>query len=102
MVKLLHSKLERFSKLKKLVSEPVEESSSGYIYIGHLPVGFDERSLKRFFSQFGKVVRSKLSRSKRTGGSRGFGFVEFEEREVAKNSRTDHARHAALRQTGCV
>jgi nucleolar protein 15 len=35
----------------------------GVVYIGHLPHGFYEEELKKFFSQFGEVSRVKVSRS---------------------------------------
>ena len=37
----------------------------------------------KFFRQFGNVVQARLQRSKRTGNSCGFGFVQFEEPEIA-------------------
>ena len=77
MVKLLHSKLERFAKLRKLV-QPVL-NTHGYVYVSHMPSGLEEDGLRKFFGQFGKVVKVKVSRSKKTGRSKGYSFVEFEE-----------------------
>ena len=37
----------------------------GVIYVGHIPRGFYEPQMSKYFSQFGKVNRLKLSRSKR-------------------------------------
>lgn len=54
------------------------------VYIGHIPFGFFEKEMKGFFGQFGKVNRLRLSRSKKTTNSRGFGFIEFEHKEVAQ------------------
>eukprot|EP01138_Halocafeteria_seosinensis_P006338 gb/GECG01006479.1/.p1 GENE.gb/GECG01006479.1/~~gb/GECG01006479.1/.p1 ORF type:complete len:341 (+),score=62.91 gb/GECG01006479.1/:1-1023(+) len=54
------------------------------IYIGHIPHGFFEDQMKGFFSQFGDVKRARVSRNMKTGGSRGYGFVEFKQAEVAK------------------
>jgi nucleolar protein 15 len=54
------------------------------LYVGHIPFGFHERQLEAFFGQFGEVLRVKLARSKRTGGSRHFAFVEFRRLHVAK------------------
>lgn len=53
------------------------------VYIGHIPHGFYERQMRSYFGQFGKVTQLRLSRSPRTGASRGFAFVEFEHAEVA-------------------
>ncbi|RXN31370.1 MKI67 FHA domain-interacting nucleolar phospho [Labeo rohita] len=58
--------------------------SPGVVYVGHLPRGLFEPQLKSYFEQFGKVTRLRVSRSKKTGGSKGYGFVEFECDEVAK------------------
>ena len=50
---------------------------STVIYLGHLPVGFEEREIIVFLNQFGNVKRCRVSRSKKTGRSRGYAFVEF-------------------------
>ncbi|XP_008284278.1 MKI67 FHA domain-interacting nucleolar phosphoprotein [Stegastes partitus] len=56
----------------------------GVVYVSHLPLGLFEPQLKSYFGQFGKVLRLRLSRSKKTGGSKGYAFVEFDCDEVAK------------------
>ncbi|XP_028847575.1 MKI67 FHA domain-interacting nucleolar phosphoprotein [Denticeps clupeoides] len=56
----------------------------GVVYVGHVPTGLFEPQLKAYFEQFGQVKRLRLSRSKKTGGSKGYAFVEFECDEVAK------------------
>lgn len=56
----------------------------GVIYIAHLPLGFFEPQLNAFFSQFGEVSRVRLFRSRKTGHSKGYAFVEFGLREVAQ------------------
>lgn len=83
MVKFLHNRLERFAKLKKL-APPTTASKSGYVYVSHMPEGFEEDALRKFFWQFGKVLKVKVSRSKKTGRSKGYAFVEFHEKDVAK------------------
>lgn len=55
----------------------------GVIFIGHLPIHFTERPIRQFFSQFGKVLKVRVSRNKRQN-SRCFGYVMFAEEEVAK------------------
>lgn len=37
----------------------------GAIYVGHIPHGFFEEQMKKFFSQFGQVTRVRLARSKK-------------------------------------
>lgn len=39
--------------------------------------------MKKYFSQFGKVTRLRLSRNKKTGASKHYAFVEFASAEVA-------------------
>ena len=56
----------------------------GVLYIGRIPHGFYEQEMEGYFGQFGTVSRLRLSRSKRTGRSKHFAFVEFEDREVAE------------------
>jgi len=56
----------------------------GVIYIGHLPHGFYEDQLRGYFSQFGDVTRLRLSRSKKTGRSKHYAFLEFDSSSVAK------------------
>lgn len=55
----------------------------GVIYLGHIPHGFYEKQMKNFFSQFGEVSKLRLSRNKKTGRSRHYAFIEFEDRHVA-------------------
>jgi len=79
------------SEFKKKVQEAKKNKSSkgirmspGVVYVGHLPLGLFEPQLKSYFEQFGNVLRLRLSRSKKTGGSKGYAFVEFDCDEVAK------------------
>ncbi|EPY50088.1 TA8 protein [Schizosaccharomyces cryophilus OY26] len=44
---------------------------------------FQRRRLKGYFSQFGTVLRLRLSRSKKTGNSKHYAFIEFESLDVA-------------------
>lgn len=69
---------------KKNKSRKVNHLTPGVIYVGHLPLGLLEPQLRSYFEQFGKVLRLRLSRSKKTGGSKGYAFVEFDCDEVAK------------------
>lgn len=57
---------------------------SSVIYLGHIPNGFFETEMRKFFIQFGAVKRLKLFRSKKTNNSKGYAFVEFESPQVAE------------------
>ncbi|XP_030371195.1 MKI67 FHA domain-interacting nucleolar phosphoprotein [Scaptodrosophila lebanonensis] len=71
-------------KMQKAKKRPVEKLKRGIVLVKHLPHGFFEDQLRKYFQQFGRVTRLRLARSRRTGGSKGFAFVEFEYPEVAK------------------
>ncbi|XP_044762574.1 MKI67 FHA domain-interacting nucleolar phosphoprotein-like [Coccinella septempunctata] len=58
-------------------------STRGLIYVGHIPHGFYEEEMKEYFSQFGRVTNVKVCRSKISGKSKGYGFIEFSTPEVA-------------------
>jgi RNA recognition motif-containing protein len=68
------------SEMKRNKLIPIEP---GLIRLSGLPYGFFERELYSYFSQFGVVTRLKLIRSKKTGGSRGYAYIEFEDEDVA-------------------
>jgi nucleolar protein 15 len=79
----------RSSKVKKLQLKKEMKSlqamrKRGVVYIGHIPHGFYETQMRDYFSQFGTVKRLRLARSTKTGGSKGYAFVEFEDKEVAE------------------
>ncbi|TGZ51333.1 MKI67 FHA domain-interacting nucleolar phosphoprotein-like [Temnothorax longispinosus] len=56
----------------------------GMVYVGHIPHGFYEEQMNDYFKQFGNVTRVRIARSKRTGSSRGYGYVEFLHPDVAR------------------
>ncbi|XP_057707396.1 MKI67 FHA domain-interacting nucleolar phosphoprotein [Corythoichthys intestinalis] len=77
-----HAFKKKVQTVKK--SKKDNRLTPGVIYVGHLPRRLCEPDLKAYFEQFGTVSRLRLSRSKKTGGSKGYAFVEFECDEVAK------------------
>lgn len=74
--------VRRFNKLRLKQSDL--DGKKAIVYVGHLPKGFTEDELKQFFTQFGKITKIRLSRSKKTARSRGYGFLEFKEKAVAE------------------
>lgn len=56
------------------------------IYVGNLPYGLDDQSLRQAFYNFGTIVSIKIVKDKQTGESRGFGFIEFESTEGARGA----------------
>lgn len=65
-------------------SSPDPKTNEGVIYLGHIPHGFYEDQMRAFFKQFGTVKRLRLSRSKKTGRSRGYAFIQFDSKSVAE------------------
>lgn len=61
-----------------------KDKKQGVVYLSHIPHGFYEPQMKEYFAQFGKVRRLVLRRSNKTGKSRGYAFIQFEDDAVAK------------------
>lgn len=59
------------------------DGPSNVLYFGHLPSTFEEPELIKFLGQFGRVLNVRVSRSPKTGGSRGYAFVEMETPRIA-------------------
>ena len=56
------------------------------IYVGNLPYDFTEEELKEMFNQFGDVANVKIILDKVSGRSKGFGFVEMEEKSEGQDA----------------
>lgn len=52
---------------------------SAYIFIGGLHFDMNEGDVSTVFSQYGELVDVRLMRDRKTGKSRGFGFVAYED-----------------------
>lgn len=53
------------------------------IYIGNINYKLQEEDLLKLFEEFGEVVELKLIKDKRTGRSKGYGFIEMLNRDSA-------------------
>jgi len=56
------------------------------IYIANLRSSIDNNELAQLFSPFGEVKSAEVTKDGFTGQSRGFGYVEMENEEEAKNA----------------
>ena len=54
------------------------------ITLSRIPKGFYEHEMRSYFTQFGDIRHVRLSRSKKTGRSKHYAFIEFASAEVAK------------------
>jgi len=52
---------------------------SAYVYVGGLPVDLSEGDIVIIFSQFGEVVDVNIPRDQKTGKSKGFAFIAYED-----------------------
>lgn len=83
--KVKRKKSSKQDELKEEIENKDNETvKENVIYLGHIPNGFFEKEMRRFFSQFGLVKRIKLFRSAKTQRSKGYAFVEFDSEETAK------------------
>jgi len=62
----------------------MSQELSSIVFIKHTPDGFEEKEMIKFFSQYGVVKNARLSRSPKTGNSRHYGWIEFENPEIAQ------------------
>lgn len=58
------------------------------IFVAKIDFGFDGDQLRKLFEQYGKVIKATIATDRETGKSRGFGFVEMEDRAEALNAIT--------------
>ncbi|OXB71596.1 UNVERIFIED_CONTAM: hypothetical protein H355_011231 [Colinus virginianus] len=83
--KQVETRNERQSKTNRFkCTANTQKWTRGVVYLGHIPSGFNEPQMFRFFSQFGEVGGVVLRRSRKTGHSKGYGYVGFEVPEVAE------------------
>jgi len=56
------------------------------IYVGNLDFKVNEQDLEKLFSEYGAVRSAKIITDKYNGRSKGFGFVEMEEKDEAEKA----------------
>lgn len=54
------------------------------LFVGSLPWAVNDESLKQAFTAYGKVISATVVVDRRSGRSKGFGFVEMENDSEAK------------------
>lgn len=60
--------------------------ASTKLFVGNLPYKLTEDELKNHFESKGAVVSARIITDRETGRSRGFGFVEMESPEMAREA----------------
>ena len=56
------------------------------IYVGNIAYSMSEDGLRDLFAQHGEVVSAKIITDRISGKSRGFGFVEMNDKEEAEKA----------------
>jgi RNA recognition motif-containing protein len=59
------------------------------LYVGNLSFEVTDQELEQLFSQYGEVVSATVIRDRDTDRSRGFGFVEFSQKEDAQKAKEE-------------
>lgn len=74
----------RLEKVNKKRKESGQASKPIVLYFGRVPKTMPENALRAYLDQFGNVKRLRLARNKKTGATKHYAFVEFEDEEVGK------------------
>ncbi|XWS75339.1 hypothetical protein CRYUN_Cryun01aG0078000 [Craigia yunnanensis] len=69
---------------RQLPETKPQQNNATVLYIGRIPHGFYEKEMEGYFQQFGAIKRLRIVRNKKTGKSKHFGFIEFENPQVAE------------------
>jgi len=56
------------------------------IYVGNLPYRTDDQELQETFAQFGEIEEAVVIRYRKSGRSKGYGFVTFTTEDAAENA----------------
>jgi RNA recognition motif-containing protein len=56
------------------------------VYVGNLSYSVTTDELRKIFTEFGEVVDATVITDKMSGRSKGFGFVEYGEEEMAQKA----------------
>jgi nucleolar protein 15 len=75
-------KVSKKQSVKK-AENAIPKKKLSVICFRKLPHVFSEKEVRSFFGQFGKIVKLRLSRSPKTGGSRGYGYIQYDMPEIA-------------------
>lgn len=75
-----------FAYKSKQERQKERENSFTNVFIKNIPLSWDESKLNELFGQFGTIKRSTIRKKEGTNDSKGYGFVEFEDHESARNA----------------
>jgi len=84
-VRLNHHLDGRKIEAKKSIPKWDMENTSKKIFVGGIPISLSNVDFRKYFESFGTVLETQVMTDRETGRSRGFGFVTYEDEEVANH-----------------
>ena len=69
------------------------------LYVGNLPFATTEEELRALFEQAGSVISVEVIRDKRTGRSKGFGFIQMSNQEETDKAASMFANYSLGERT---
>jgi len=77
--------LDRKIEAKRAIPKQDMDNSARKFFVGGIPVNLTVNEFRNYFEKFGTVIDAQIITERNSGHSRGFGFVTFENDEVANN-----------------
>ena len=56
---------------------PKKDTTYTKLFVGNIPYGTNDETLRTYFAQFGLIEEAVVIRSKNDNASKGYGFVSF-------------------------
>jgi len=75
--------LGRKIEAKRAIPKQDLDNSSRKFFVGGIPVNLSVNEFRNYFEKYGTVIDAQIITERNSGHSRGFGFVTFENDEVA-------------------
>jgi RNA recognition motif-containing protein len=61
----------------------MQDQDDSKLFVGGLPWALDSEDLREVFQEFGEIDQANVVYDRETGRSRGFGFVQFKDKDAA-------------------
>jgi len=97
--KAVNSRLHLGRKIeaKRAIPKRDMDNNTRKLFVGGIPISLTNVEFRQYFEKFGDIADAQIMTERQTGHSRGFGFVTFEDDEVARNALK--ARHVVQGKT---
>ena len=78
--------------LKRKGSSASASDAQTQLYVGNLAYRVHERDLRELFSQYGEIAQLRVVKDRRSGRSKGFGFVTYNNAKAAQAALAAHGQ----------